>query len=85
MKSYGNKCYLAIPAICEWDVLISDPKRKVNVFNEYFVSQATLTILLKFPFYLCGHQTLYLQSQRTNRWFTFYLQFTLQKHVVVMA
>ena len=35
---YGNKCYSAIPAICEGDVFISDPKRKVNVFNEYFVS-----------------------------------------------
>lgn len=44
MKSlYGNKCYSAIPAICEGDVFISDPKRKVNVFNEYFVSQATLS------------------------------------------
>ena len=40
---YGNKCYSAIPAICEGNVLISDPKRKVNVFNEYFVSQATLS------------------------------------------
>ena len=44
MKSlYGNKCYSAIPAICEGNVLISDPKCKVNVFNEYFVSQATLS------------------------------------------
>ena len=40
---YGNKCYSAIPAICEGNVLKSDPKRKVNVFNEYFVSQATLS------------------------------------------
>ena len=44
MKSlYGNKCYSAIPAICEGNVLISDPERNVNVFNEYFVSQATLS------------------------------------------
>ena len=59
---YGNKCYSAIPAICEGDVFISDPKRKVNVFNEYFVSQATLliTILMKFLFSLGGRQTLYL-------------------------
>ena len=40
---YGNKCYSAIPALCEGDVFISDPKRKLNVFNEYFVSQATLS------------------------------------------
>ena len=59
---YGNKCYSAIPAICEGDVFISDPKRKVNVFNEYFVSQATLliTILMKFLSSLGGRQTLYL-------------------------
>ena len=30
-------------AIIEGDVLISDPRRKVNVFNEYLVSQATLS------------------------------------------
>ena len=40
---YGNKCHSAIPAICEGNVLISDPKREVHVFNEYFVSQATLS------------------------------------------
>ena len=43
MKSVcGNKCYSAIPATCERHVLISGPKRKVNLFNEYFVSHATL-------------------------------------------
>ena len=40
---YGNKCYAAIPAISEGDVFISDSKEKVNVFNDYFASQATVT------------------------------------------
>ena len=43
MKSlYGNKCYSVIPAIFEGDVFISDPKGKVDVFNDYFASQATV-------------------------------------------
>ena len=43
MKSlFGNKCYSAIPPICEGDVLISDPKIKVNVFKDYCGSQATV-------------------------------------------
>ena len=43
MKSmYGNKCYSAIPAISSGDVFISDPNEKVNVFNDYFVSQASV-------------------------------------------
>ena len=39
---HGNKCYSAIPAFSEGDFLISDPKEKVNVFNDYFVCQATV-------------------------------------------
>ena len=38
---YGNQCYSAIPAISEGD-FISDAKEKVNVFNDYFASQASV-------------------------------------------
>jgi len=38
----GNKCYSLIPAISEGNVFISDAKEKVNVFNDYFASQATV-------------------------------------------
>ena len=37
-----SKCYSAIPAISEGGVFISDPKEKVNVFNDYFASPATV-------------------------------------------
>ena len=53
MKSlYGNKCYSVIPAISEGDVFISDPKGKVDVFNDYFASQATVpnSDFAKIPF-----------------------------------
>ena len=64
---YGyNKCYSAIPAICEGDVFMSDPKIEVNVFNDYFVSQATVE---KLHFSLGGRQTLCLLSQEMSRWF----------------
>ena len=39
---YGKKCYSAIPTMCEGDLFISNPKIKVRVFNDYFVSQATV-------------------------------------------
>ena len=57
---YGNKCYSAIPAISEGDVFISDPKEKVNVFNDYFEVKLLYQIvtLLKFLFSLGGHHTL---------------------------
>ena len=45
---------------------MSDPKREVNVFNDYFVSQATVE---KLHFSLSGRQTLCLLSQQMSRWF----------------
>lgn len=42
---YGNIYYSAIPAISEGDILVSDPKEKADLFNQYFVSEASVSNL----------------------------------------
>lgn len=42
---YGNKYYPAIPAICEGDILVSDSKKKPDLFNDYFVSEARIPFM----------------------------------------
>ena len=52
---YGNMCCSAIGlAFSEADFFISDPKKKVNVFNDYFASQATVpnSYSAEIPFFL---------------------------------
>ena len=42
---YGNKYYSAIPAICEGGILVSDSQRKADLFNEYFVTEASIPFI----------------------------------------
>ena len=39
---YGNKFYSAVPVISEDGILVSDPKKKADLFNKYFASQASV-------------------------------------------
>lgn len=41
-SAYGNKYHTVIPAILDGDILISEPKEKADLFNNYFASQSCI-------------------------------------------